>query len=66
MNQETGRMHQATIIEQFSRQAISFTKIPGHYDAIRVLMELSGVDSDDTVLDVACSPGIVACEFYRI
>lgn len=30
-----------------------------------MLIELSGVTKDSTVLDLACGPGIVACEFAR-
>lgn len=57
--------HQSRIIEQFSRQAIPFTNIPGHYDAMQVLIEMSEVSREDVVLDVACGPGLVACEFAR-
>ena len=57
--------HNKRIVEQFSRQAIPFTQVPGHYDALQVLVELSGVGADDNVLDVACGPGLVACEFAR-
>lgn len=65
MHTEKERTHQAAIVEQFSRQAIPFTQVPGHYDAIQVLIELSAVSRDDVVLDVACGPGMVACEFAR-
>lgn len=57
--------HQAEIVEQFARQAIPFTEVPGHFDAMQVLLELSGVGPEDEVLDVACGPGMVACEFAR-
>ncbi|HZV83007.1 MAG TPA: methyltransferase domain-containing protein [Geobacteraceae bacterium] len=57
--------HRKEIIDQFSRQAIPFTQVPGHRDALQVLLELSGVGPVDTVLDVACGPGMVACEFAR-
>jgi len=59
------QQHQAAIIDQFSKQAIPFTEIPGHYDAMQILIKISGVNSDDEVLDVACGPGLVACEFAR-
>ena len=65
MNDQTKRIHQTRIIDQFSRQAIPFSHVPGHYDAMQVLIELSKVCKDDTVLDVACGPGLVACEFAR-
>jgi ubiquinone/menaquinone biosynthesis C-methylase UbiE len=57
--------HRAEIVDQFSRQAIPFAQVPGHLDATQILVELSGVTSDDQVLDVACGPGIVSCEFAR-
>ncbi|NVN99906.1 MAG: methyltransferase domain-containing protein [Geobacteraceae bacterium] len=65
MNRQKEQMHQAKIDEQFSRQAIPFAQVPGHLDAMQTLINLSGVCSDDTVLDVACGPGLVACEFAR-
>jgi ubiquinone/menaquinone biosynthesis C-methylase UbiE len=65
MSRKTESRHQAEIVAQFSRQAIPFTQVPGHYDALQVLLELSGVGGDDVVLDVACGPGMVACEFAR-
>jgi ubiquinone/menaquinone biosynthesis C-methylase UbiE len=65
MDNPNERKHQETIVDQFSRQAIPFTQVPGHLDAMQILVELSGVGTNDTVLDVACGPGIVACEFAR-
>jgi ubiquinone/menaquinone biosynthesis C-methylase UbiE len=63
MTDHNKHAHQAKIIDQFSRQAIPFTQVPGHFDAMQILIELSGVNQNDTVLDVACGPGLVACEF---
>lgn len=57
--------HQARIVEQFTRQAIPFTMVPGHLDAIGHLLEMSCAAADDTALDVACGPGLVACAFAR-
>lgn len=65
MNQQNEQLHQAKIVDQFSRQAIPFTQVPGHLDAMQILIKLSEVCHDDTVLDVACGPGLVACEFAR-
>jgi ubiquinone/menaquinone biosynthesis C-methylase UbiE len=59
------KQHQVNIVAQFSRQAIPFTQVPGHSDAMQILLEMSGVGHDDEVLDVACGPGMVACEFAR-
>jgi ubiquinone/menaquinone biosynthesis C-methylase UbiE len=57
--------HLDDIINQFSRQAIPFMRLPAHLDAMEMLVELSGVCGQDTVLDVACGPGLVACAFAR-
>lgn len=58
--------HNKRIREQFTKQAIPFTQLKGHLDSVDLLKNLSEVTSDDTVLDVACGPGLVACEFARI
>jgi len=55
--------HQETVIAQFSRQAITFARVPGHLDAIEHLQAASGLFAGDRVLDVACGPGLVACAF---
>lgn len=65
MSHQDKHVHQATIIDQFSRQAIPFTQVPGHFDAMQILITISEVCRNDTVLDVACGPGVVACEFAR-
>lgn len=60
--------HQASIIDQFTRQAVPFSQRPGHTNeqSLRLLMDAVNLGSDDTVLDVACGPGIVACAFAAI
>ncbi len=65
MSRKAEQQHQARIVDQFSRQAIPFTQVPGHLDAMRILIEMAEVRHDDNVLDVACGPGLVACEFAR-
>ena len=65
MNHQNEQMHQAKIVEQFSRQAIPFTQVSGHLDAMQTLIKFSKVCASDSVLDVACGPGLVACEFAR-
>lgn len=60
------QQHHAEIVTQFTKQAIPFAQVPGHLTAIQLLIELSRVTRDDHVLDVACGPGLVACEFARI
>lgn len=53
------------IIDQFTRQAVNFSRMPGHNDedSIVLLKRLAGVSRKDEVLDVACGSGIVACAF---
>ncbi|WP_031434669.1 class I SAM-dependent methyltransferase [Methylomarinum vadi] len=58
--------HDAEIVNQFSKQAIPFAQLTGHRDSMQLLVELSKVSEDDSVLDVACGPGLVACEFAKI
>ena len=60
------QQHQAEIVTQFTKQAVPFARLPGHLTAIQLLMELSRVTREDHVLDVACGPGLVACECAKI
>jgi SAM-dependent methyltransferase len=57
--------HQELIVDQFTRQAAPFAEKPEHRDAaiMERLMNFAGVRSSDTVLDVACGPGLLACAF---
>lgn len=59
------KKHMEKIVDQFSKQAIPFTKIQGHFDSMDLLVKFSKVNESDNVLDVACGPGIVACEFAK-
>jgi SAM-dependent methyltransferase len=60
--------HRARILEQFTRQAVPFSTAPGLRDerALQMLVEASGAGPDDTVLDVACGPGLVVAAFARV
>lgn len=60
---EDATKHNQTIVEQFTRQAIPFAELPGHSQSMQMLIELSEVTASDDVLDIACGPGLVACEF---
>lgn len=55
--------HQQKIIEQFTQQAVPFTQISGHHDAIDLLIDLAHPTREDFALDVACGPGIVSIAF---
>ena len=59
------KAHNERIVEQFSLQAAPFTKVAGHLDSVNLLIDMAGITSESTVLDLACGPGIVACEFAK-
>ena len=56
------------ILDQFTRQAVPFAQMPAHSndEANRLLIDLLGVRPEDTVLDVACGPGLVACALAEV
>jgi len=60
--------HHDAILDQFTRQATPFATAPGIRDetALRLILEASGAGPDDTVLDVACGPGLVVAAFARV
>ena len=60
--------HREQILDQFTRQAMPFSTAPGIKDerALALLVEASGAGPDDTVLDVACGPGLVVAAFARV
>lgn len=60
--------HNHTVIEQFTRQAVPFTHISQHSNqyGIDLMLRLSSPKPGDTVLDVACGTGIVACEYAKL
>jgi SAM-dependent methyltransferase len=60
--------HQDLIIDQFTKQAIPFATAPGIRDeeALKLVVEFTGAGPNDTVLDVACGPGLVVCAFAPV
>jgi SAM-dependent methyltransferase len=60
--------HRDVILDQFTRQAVPFASAPGIKDeaALALVIDFSGAGPADTVLDVACGPGILACAFARL
>ena len=60
--------HRDRILDQFTRQALPFSTAPGIRDeaALQLLVETSGAGPEDTVLDVACGPGLVVSAFARV
>lgn len=57
--------HRDQILDQFSRQAVPFSTAPAIRDerALQLVVDAAATTADDTVLDVACGPGLVACAF---
>lgn len=51
----------AVVVDQFTRQAASFARLPSHEEATQLLLDMAGVGATSRVLDVACGPGMVAC-----
>ncbi len=60
--------HHDRILDQFTRQAVPFSNAPGvrDEDALRRIVELAQAGPEDTVLDVACGPGLLVVEFARV
>src|SRR5437870_101329 len=61
----TGENHQDLILGQFTRQATVFSTAPSitDEDALRMIVEAARPGPDDSLLDVACGPGLVVCAF---
>jgi len=53
------------ILDQFTRQAQPFREMPAHsnQEAFQRVLDACQVSPTDRVLDVACGPGLTACEF---
>jgi ubiquinone/menaquinone biosynthesis C-methylase UbiE len=62
------RRHRDLVRDQFTKQAVPFSTAPLIKDeeALELLVKMSGAGPNDTVLDVACGPGIVTCAFARV
>ena len=56
------------VVDQFTRQAAPFASSVAmrDEDALRLLVEFSSATPTDTVLDVACGPGLVVAAFARV
>lgn len=60
--------HGSEILDQFSRQAKTFSSVPAHTaeDPLVTLTEALQVTENDVVLDAACGPGIVTTWLARV
>src|SRR6478672_11933973 len=55
------------VVDQFTRQATPFANAAAMRDeeALGLLVAFSGAGAHDTVLDVACGPGLVVAAFAK-
>ncbi len=60
--------HNDRILDQFTRQAVPFAnaRTIRSEDALNRIVQTAGAGPDDTTLDVACGPGLLACAFARV
>lgn len=60
--------HRDRILDQFTRQAVPFATASPIRDpaALDRVVQATGAGPDDTVLDVGCGPGLLACAFARV
>ena len=60
--------HRARILDQFTRQAVPFSQSPSvsNQEALNFIVQSAGAGPEDTVLDVACGPGLLVCAFARV
>ena len=56
------------ILDQFTRQAVPFAEMHARDDSglHQLLIRTAGITADNEVLDVACGPGLVACEAAKV
>ena len=60
--------HNSRILDQFTQQAAPFAAAAPirNQEALDRIVQWSGAGPDDTVLDVACGPGLLACAFAKL
>lgn len=60
--------HNSRILDQFTRQAVPFSQSPSvsNQEALNFIVRSSGAGPEDTVLDVGCGPGLLACAFALV
>ena len=56
--------HRRLILDQFTRQAVPFSQMRDH--SPELILAAAAVRPDDTVLDVACGPGLMGCAFAEV
>ncbi|HEY7402053.1 MAG TPA: methyltransferase domain-containing protein [Candidatus Angelobacter sp.] len=60
--------HDSRILDQFTRQAVPFSTAAAirNEEALNRIVQWAGAGPEDTVLDVACGPGLLVCAFARV
>jgi ubiquinone/menaquinone biosynthesis C-methylase UbiE len=60
--------HRDRILDQFTRQAVPFSSAAAirNEEALNRIVAMSEAGPEDTVLDVACGPGLLVCAFARV
>jgi ubiquinone/menaquinone biosynthesis C-methylase UbiE len=60
--------HDSRILDQFTRQAVPFSQAQAirNEEALNRIVQWAETGPDDTVLDVACGPGLLVCAFARV
>jgi len=60
--------HSDRIRDQFTRQAVPFSQAPNirNEEALARIVRMADAGPDDTILDVACGPGLLACAFAPV
>jgi len=60
--------HNSRILDQFTRQAAPFAAAAPirNQEALNRIVQWADAGPDDTVLDVACGPGLLACAFAKV
>ena len=60
--------HRSRILDQFTRQAVPFASAPAirNEEALNRIVQWAQAGPEDTVLDVACGPGLLACAFALV
>ena len=60
--------HNSRILDQFTRQAAPFAAAAAirNQEVLDRIVQWAGAGPEDTVLDVACGPGLLACAFARV
>lgn len=60
--------HNETIINRFTKQAKEFfhKSHSSNQYGLNLMLKLSNPEKEDTVIDVACGPGIISCEYAKL